>query len=102
MNGRGWKSTHHATIPGNAAYDPETQKNVPKYFTPAGTSEMLIAKPMAHIQRPARINGERILILSDQYAKMRRIMAAQHDESQSIDRPFTEIGTYLHRHKGGP
>ena len=67
--------TCHDTIPGNAAYAPETQKNVPKYFTPMRAFEMLIVKPIRHIIRPARMKGDRIFQRSERCAKVSRIMA---------------------------
>jgi hypothetical protein len=45
------------------------------YLAPIDTLEMLIAKPMRHIRWPAVMNGERILIRSDQFAKMMIRMA---------------------------
>lgn len=36
---------------------------------------MLMANPIVNITRPARINGYRILTLSDQTAKIRRMIA---------------------------
>ena len=62
-------------MPGKAAYEPDTQKNVPKYLTPIGTSAILIANPIAHMHSPARMNGYRILILSDHTAKIRSTIA---------------------------
>ena len=67
--------TCHATIPGNAAYAPQTQKNVPKYLTPIETSEMLIVKPMRHKMRPARMKGDRIFHRSERYANVCRRQA---------------------------
>ena len=59
----------------NAAYEPATQKKVPKYFTPTATSEMLIAKPKRHMRRPTKMNGERKLMASDHMAMMYRQIA---------------------------
>lgn len=73
----GEEHAYHATTPGNAAYDPDTQKNVPKYFTPIGASEILMAKPIRHITRPARINGERFWTRSDHTANSRSTRAEE-------------------------
>lgn len=56
---------YHATIPGKEAYDPVTHKKVPKYFAPMDASAMLIPKPTAQERRPARMNGQRNLNLSE-------------------------------------
>jgi len=62
-------TTYQLMTPGNAAYEPVTQKNVPRYLTPGETPEMLIEKPRRSMQRPARMKGERRWILSDHIAK---------------------------------
>lgn len=67
--------TYQLTTPGNAAYDPETQRNVPKYLTPGGASEMLIENPTRSMQSPARMKGERRWMRSDHNAKTYTIIA---------------------------
>ena len=57
-------------MPGKAAYAPPTQRNVPKYFAPMTVLDMLIEKPIMHMVKPARINGNRILMRSDHIAKI--------------------------------
>ena len=62
--------TYQQIIPGNAAYEPMTQKKVPKYLTPMLTSAILMANPIAQRARPARMKGDRFLMRSDHIAKM--------------------------------
>ena len=90
---------YHETTPGNAAYDPETQKKVPKYLTPTGASEILIAKPMVHITRPAKMNGDRFLIRSDHTANSKSIMAVMVREAEQITIMPAALNTYWHRRK---
>ena len=52
-------------MPGREEYVPVTHKKVPKYFTPFGASEMLMAKPTAEQRRPAKMNGQRSFNLSE-------------------------------------
>jgi hypothetical protein len=68
-------SAYQATTPGNPAYAPATQRNVPKYFAPEGAFDMLIPKPIAQEVSDARMNGNRIWIRSDQVAKIRSTIA---------------------------
>ena len=68
---------HHATMPGLAEYDPATHRNVPKYFTPAGASEILMPKPTAETRRPARTNGQRNFSLSEKWPKTNRVTAGK-------------------------
>lgn len=58
----------------NPAYDPDTIRNVPKYFTPMDACEMLIEKPVMHMRRPAKMKGERSLSLSDATANTMSVM----------------------------
>ena len=67
--------THHATTPGKPAYAPATTRKVPKYFAPMLTGEMLMMNPTQQKMSPARTNGYRFLMRSDQTAKMTRRMA---------------------------
>lgn len=62
-------AAHQVITPGNAAYDPATQKNVPKYLTPKPAFEIWMPKPRMHIAWPARINGKRYFVRSDSSAK---------------------------------
>lgn len=68
--------THQATSPTIAAYDPDTMKNVPKYFTPMAVWEMLIEKPTRHMRRPVRMQGERSLSASEAVANAMSVMTA--------------------------
>ena len=54
-----------------------THRNVPKYFTPLGAFEMLMEKPTAEERRPARMNGQRNLRLSEKCAKNNRTVAGR-------------------------
>ena len=69
-------NTNHVTSPTVAAYDPDTMRNVPKYFTPMAAFEILIEKPTKHISIPARIKGERIFSLSDAVANTTSVITA--------------------------
>ena len=78
--------------PGKAEYAPVTQKNVPKYFTPGDTSEMLIEKPIRSIKSPARMNGERVLIASDHIAKMMSTVATCVQSAMEVAYINTYVG----------
>ena len=94
--------SHQLTTPGNVAYDPVTQKNVPKYLTPEGASEMLIENPMRSMQSPARMKGERRWMRSDHNAKTYTIVAGAQDSHISRLYAFRRRGgTYWQRCMAG-
>jgi hypothetical protein len=72
-----WWDINHARTPGTAEYDPATHRNVPKYFTPVGASEMLMVKPTALERRLAKMNGQRSLSLSEKCEDNNRRMAVE-------------------------
>jgi len=61
-----------------AEYDPVTHRKVPKYFAPFGTLNRLIPKPTAEERRPARIDGQRSLSLSEKWAKNNKTIARRN------------------------
>lgn len=73
-------------MPVIAEYEPDTQRNVPKYFTPMAASEMLIAKPTKHKRSPAPMKGERILSVSEAIAKTMSMITACSVSDQADER----------------
>jgi hypothetical protein len=71
------------------------------YLAPIDTLEMLIAKPMRHIRWPAVMNGERILIRSDQFAKM-MIRMAFVETSEDAFFQQAAAATYWQKCRAGP
>ncbi len=68
---------HQAVIAGYAAYPPDTTRNVPKYFTPIGAAEMLIANPARQSSWPHSTNGERRWMRSDHTPHATTVIAAE-------------------------
>lgn len=91
-------NTNHVTSPTIAAYDPDTMRNVPKYFTPMAAFEILIEKPMRHMSIPAKMKGERIFNMSEAAANVMSMITWYYTLNQLMLYGLSDSGdAYPHR-----